>query len=95
MELVIWISIMVEIVNVMLLLTLLYVYVKNHLKIRSRFTLGLLSFASLFLLERSLAIYFYMATDMCSAIEVTRVVRPILSSIETIGLAVLLLITWK
>jgi len=95
MELAAWISIMVEVVNVMLLLTLLYVYVKNHLKIRSKFTLGLLSFASLFLLERFLAIYFYMATDMCSAIEAARVIRPILSGIETIGLAVLLLITWK
>ncbi|NHV98407.1 MAG: hypothetical protein HA496_02030 [Thaumarchaeota archaeon] len=95
MELATWVSIMVEVVNVMLLLVLVYIYVKNHLKIRSKFTLGLLSFASLFLLERFLAIYFYMSTDMCSAIEVARVVRPILSSIETIGLAILLLITWK
>ncbi|MGQ9597274.1 MAG: hypothetical protein ACUVUS_07880 [Thermoproteota archaeon] len=88
-----WVSVSIEALNVAFLSALLYVYARNHAKMKTKFTLSLLSFASLFLLERFLAIYFYTTLDMCSAIEIAEHIRPILSSIEMIGLVILLLIT--
>ncbi|MEM2598817.1 MAG: hypothetical protein QW482_03755 [Thermoproteota archaeon] len=90
-----WYSLSIEIVNVALLAALLYVYARNHAKMKTKFTLSLLSFAFLFLLERFLAIYFYTTTEMCRAIELAEHVRPVLSGIEMIGLVILLLITWR
>ncbi|MEM3568681.1 MAG: hypothetical protein QXU11_08440 [Thermoproteota archaeon] len=90
-----WYSLSIEIVNAALLAALLYVYARNHAKMKTKFTLSLLSFASLFLLERFLAIYFYTTTEMCTAIQIAERVRPVLSGIEMIGLFILLLITLR
>lgn len=90
-----WVSVSVEAANVALLSALLYVYARNHAKMKTKFTLSLLSFASLFLLERFLAIYFYTTTDMCRAVELAEHVRPVLSGIEMIGLVILILITLR
>lgn len=90
-----WVSVAIEVMNVALLSAILYVYVRGYARMKTKFTLSLLSFAFLFLLERFLAICFYVTTDMCSAIGIAEHVRPILSSIEMIGLIILLLITLK
>lgn len=88
-------SVAVEVVNIVLLSGLLYVYAQNYFKVKSKFTISLLLFASFFLLERIVAIYFYITMDMCYASQSAEQVRPILSIIETMGLIVLLRVTWK
>ncbi len=47
------------IVNAVLLAVLLTVYVKNFGQIRSKFALGLIAFASLFLIDNLAAAYLY------------------------------------
>lgn len=52
------INIIIGFANIMLLLILLYVYLKNYRKIKSKFTIGLLLFASLLLLQNALSVSF-------------------------------------
>jgi len=89
------ITIGIEIVKALLLLGLFLTYLRNHQKIRSKFTFGLLLFAILFLAETFAAIFIYSATSLCQAIEVSEIIRPILSAIECVGMAVLVWITFK
>jgi len=88
-------SVVVEVVNAILLLGLLYIYAQNYFKVKSKFTISLLFFAFFFLLERIVAIYFYITMDMCYANRLAEQVRPILSIIETVGLIALLRVTWE
>ncbi len=89
----------VEIVNVCLLLGLLYVYWGNYKKIKSELSIGLLFFASVFLLK---SILFIIGIIVLAS----RVDTPftsdghgvpaifLLNTIEMIALAILFKITW-
>lgn len=84
-----------EMVKVLLLGSLFAVYVKNHREIRTKYTMGLLLFAGFFLAEATLAVLLYTATGMCQQIGLEQQVRPVLSTIEALGLLALVWITWK
>ena len=49
---------MIAAMNILLILGLLYVYLRNMMKIRSGFTLGLALFAGLFLVQNIMVLYF-------------------------------------
>ncbi|MEW6722335.1 MAG: hypothetical protein AB1324_03670 [Candidatus Micrarchaeota archaeon] len=81
-------------VNVLLLLSLAYVYVSNYMKVRSKIGLGLIFFAGLMLLQNLAAIYFQFMMIMYYTDEVASFAL-ILTLLETLGLACLAYITWK
>lgn len=83
-----------SLVNIVLVIGLLYVYLKNFIKMRSFFTAGLLVFAALFLVQNVMAFYF-MVTMMpyyASAVEPFMVVFTML---QLVAFAVLNYITWR
>ena len=81
-------------VSTIFLLGLLYVYSKNLKKIKSKFTIGLLIFALLFLIQNLISLYYYITMMKYYAPEVEVHVF-ILTLLQTIGFAILLKITWE
>lgn len=77
-----------SLVNVLLLIGLLAVYGNSFRKIRARFTLGLLFFAGLFLVQNLIAVYSYAAMFMYFAAGAGPLVLAI-TLVQTTGLAVL------
>ena len=83
-----------EIINVILLAGLFYIYLQNYRSMRSKFALGLLFFATFFLVENLMAIYFQIAIVSFYTPEVSEHIF-ILNLIQTIGLVILSFVTWK
>ncbi|HLC92720.1 MAG TPA: hypothetical protein VJH23_03360, partial [archaeon] len=54
-------AIILEAVNSVLLLSLLYVYIGNYRELKNAFVLGLIVFAGFMLLQNLLALYFHFA----------------------------------
>lgn len=86
--------------NVVLLLGLLYVWLRNYLQFRSKHTLGLSIFAVLLLLQNALTVYYYLwdptlsvwfATDGPRALWQAMMIVDIL---EVIGLSFLAWVTY-
>ena len=88
------ISMVLSGLNVAILSSLIYVYAKNYQKLNSRFSLGLLVFASILLIENALAFYFNWTMMGLYAEKVAQQAL-ILRSLETISLTILGIITWK
>ena len=80
--------------SALILAALLHVYIKNLRKIKSGFTTGLVIFASLFLLQSIVSLYFYLTMMDYYVPQVERHVF-IFTLLQTIGFAVLLKITWE
>lgn len=86
--------------NVLLLVGLGYVWVRNYLEFRSKHTLGLLLFSVFLLLENAFALYIYMFDGVLAAWFATAVPAPawqglmMLPLFEAVGLAFLLWVTW-
>lgn len=80
--------------SIAVLVGLLYVYVTNYRHLRSPFSLGLIVFAGLFLLENLAAIYFYV---VMSENEGPSVAMPMLalSAAELLGFATLFYVSWR
>jgi len=85
----------IEIFKAAMIISLARVYVKNYRDIKSKFGLGLFIFAMILLLETIVSISIFSTTSLCESIQIAQVVRPILSTIECIGISVLAWITWK
>jgi len=85
----------IEIAKAAFIFSLLVVYAKNYQSIRSKFSLGLLTFTVLMLVEATVAIYLYSTTALCRVADIYETVRPLLSAIECVSFAVLAWITWK
>ena len=81
-------------INLLLLLSLLYVYVQNFMKLRSLFTAGLLIFTFLFIVQNALLFYFNM-TMMNFYGESVMVYGLILSIIQLVAFLILNIVTWK
>ncbi len=81
-------------VNALLSLSLIYVYLRNYLKLRMPFTLGLLIFAFVFLIQNLVAIYFQFAMIMYYTSEVANIAL-ILNLLETVALLSLCYVTYK
>ena len=74
---------------------LLFVYLRNHRQFRSPFTLGLVFFAALLLVQNLGFVYFDFV--MANAGEGSRVAIPMLAldSAELVGFAALFFVTWR
>lgn len=78
----------------LILAALLHVYIKNLRKIKSSFTIGLMIFAILFLLQNIVSLYFYI-TMMDYYVPKVELHVFIFTLLQTIGFAVLLKLTWE
>ena len=83
-----------ELVSVVLLAGLFYIYLQNYRKMHSKFALGLLFFAAFFLIQNLMAIYFQVAMVSYYTHEVSEHIF-ILTLAQTIGLLILSFVTWK
>ena len=81
-------------ISTLLLAGLLYVYIKNLKNIKSKFTIGLLVFALLFLLQNLVSLYYYLTMMEYYSPEVEVHVF-ILTLLQTIAFLILLKITWE
>ncbi|MBI4175948.1 MAG: hypothetical protein HY518_01990 [Candidatus Aenigmarchaeota archaeon] len=78
--------------NIILLIPLLYIYISNYKKLKSKYTAGLLFFAGFLLLETLMALYFdttmvmYYSAAAASNAQIVQIVK-------AVGLAVLLWIS--
>ena len=92
----------VNLLNVLLVVSLCYLWVQNYRRFRSKYTLGLLVFAVLFLAENALAVYFFtFQPTLVTWITTPAVVPPIaqaavavLRVLECSGLGFLVWISW-
>ncbi len=80
--------------NILLLLALLFVYIKNYLSMRSNFGLGLIFFALLLLIHNIVAVYSQISMIMYYSSEVAGFAF-LLNVLQSLALAVLVYITWK
>jgi hypothetical protein len=82
-------------VSVAFLIGLVYVYANNYRQLRSPFSLGLVLFASLFIIENLAAMVFYI--NMSDANVGANVALPMLalSAAELVGFAALFYVTWR
>ena len=81
-------------ISTILLLGLIYVYYKNLRKIKSNFTIGLLIFAILFLVQNVISLCFFIAMKSYYVPEVEIHIFT-LTLLQTIGFGILLKITWE
>jgi len=91
---ILYLDILVSIGNIVLLILLLYIYLDNYKKIKSVFTLGLIMFAGLLLLQNILFSSFLLFGSIFQAIELGLPLF-VLNITEFLGLLALLLVTWK
>jgi len=87
-------AIVLSILNIGILGSLIYVYASNYRRLSSKFSLGLLVFASILMLENILAVYFNY-TMMGLYAEKAAKQAMVLRGIETASLIVLGFITWR
>jgi hypothetical protein len=86
--------------NLLLLVGLGYVWVRNYLEFRSKHTLGLLLFSVFLLLENGFALYIYTFDGLLASWFATEVpaiawqAMMVLPVLEAVGLAFLLWVTW-
>ena len=85
---------LVSVGNIVLLLLLLYVYWGNYRKIKSDFTLGLIMFAALLLLQ-NLLFSSFLLFHQAFRVAVLGLPLFVLNITEFLALAILLIITWK
>jgi hypothetical protein len=76
-------------INIILLVVLIGIYANNYRKIRAQFTVGLIFFAALFLVQNLIALYSFVSMFMYFAPGVTGLVLAT-SVVQTGGLVVLL-----
>ncbi|MFQ5839073.1 MAG: hypothetical protein ACE5HJ_09895 [Thermoplasmata archaeon] len=87
-------SIAGAIANLVFLTLLLYVYGTTYQKMRTGFTLGLIIFAMLFLIQNVITLYSYLTMMSLYASGVELHVT-LFTWAQTVGLGALLLTTWK
>jgi len=80
-------------VNIILTAALVLIYLKNLKKVGSKFTAGLSIFALAFLIQNIASIYFYKVILIGYTGLTT--FQLAVSSLQLIGLALLLYVTWK
>ena len=91
---IVYVDTVVSLGNALLLVILLYVYLGSYRKIKSSFTLGLILFATLLLVQNILSSSFLLFHQ---AFRVPEIGAPLflLNITEFFGLAILLRITWR
>ncbi len=94
MELEMTLTFVFEAISSLLLLALLHVYYRNYKAIKAKFTLGLLVFAALLLLQNIVGMYYRFTMMNFYNIEAAAGVA-LIRGIEAVALAVLLYISWE
>ncbi len=90
-----FVSALINVINVVILLVLLYVFTKNYRHIRSGYNIGLIIFTLIFIAENLIMLHLGIF-EWPSVIEnVIQIHMIIINSIELLGLSVLLYITWE
>jgi hypothetical protein len=80
--------------NVVFLLGLIAIWIRNYREIRSPMTLGSTVFATLLLAENGLAFYYYTFSDIALSAPAVRAMM-YLQFLEAVGVAVLTYVTWR
>ena len=86
--------------NVLLLVGLGYIWVRNYLEFRSKHTLGLLLFSVFLLVENAFALYIYLVDPTLSVWFASAVpdiawqAMMVLPVLEALGIGFLLWVTW-
>ncbi len=88
-------SIAVAAASAVLLVALLFVYIRNHRQLRSPFTLGLVLFAALFLVQNVGSVYFYYLMNEWRQGPGIAIPMFVLDAAELIGFAALFYVTWR
>jgi hypothetical protein len=83
-----------EVLNVLLLVFLLYVYVQNYRQMKTVFGLGLIVFALFLLLQNGMASYFHLTMANYYSME-AKMHATLFSGAQTVALIVLAWVTWK
>jgi len=83
-----------EVVNILLLLFLLFVYAQNYRQMKCAFSLGLMVFAGFFLVQNLIAVYFHL-TMMEYYSRLVMQHAFVLAGIQTVALAALAWVTWR
>ena len=81
-------------ISTILLILILYVYGKNLIKIKSKFTIVLFAFALLFLIQNLVSLYFFLTMKDYYVPQVEVHVF-ILTLLQAIAFSILLKITWE
>lgn len=81
-------------INIVLTLALLYIYAQNYRKMGSKYTIGLMLFAFVFLVHSALGLYFDSSMAMYSSAQAAQAATA-LEAIKTISFSVLLWISWE
>lgn len=88
-----WVVVL-EALNVLLLFSLLFVYVQNYRAMKNTFSLGLIFFVVLLLMQNLLAVYFHLAMVEFYSMEAMGHAL-VLSGAQTLGLGALVFVTWR
>lgn len=94
MGLLMWVNVALAGLNALMALVLGAVYARNHRRIRSPMTLGLLLFAAFFVLHNLLVAYHFLAM-MPEFLAVKEVWLTVEGLMQTGGLGALLYATWR
>jgi hypothetical protein len=89
------IDIVIAVASALVLVGLLYIYATNYRSLRSPFALGLVVFASLFLLENLAAMYFYMAMADSNVGASVALPMLVLNAAELVGFSTLFYVSWR
>lgn len=83
-------------VNVLLLVGLGTIWLRNYRTFRTTLVLGLVAFAAVLLLENLVALYFFFSMKMLYVADPSiHTVVLVLRGLETVALVILASVTWK
>ncbi len=94
MALIMNLSLVTAVINILLIASLLYVYGRNFIKMKSHFAAGLFIFAALFLLHNVLYLYFAI-TMMPYYAGSAQLYGFIFNLLQVLAFLILNIITWK
>jgi hypothetical protein len=94
MALIMSITMVLSAASTLMLLVLIYIYYTNFKKIKSSFTLGLMLFALLFLVQNLVSLYYYF-TMMEFYVEQVSMHVFVLTLLQAIAFAIMLKLTWE
>ncbi len=89
------VDVVLAVASIALLLGLLYIYVTNYRSLRSPFSIGLIVFAMLFLIENLAAMYFYVAMNDSNIGASVAIPMLVLNTAEMVGFATLFFVSWR
>ena len=94
MALAMYVSIAMTSINVVLLAILLVIYYRNYMEMKAQFSLGLIIFAAVLIVNKLLTLYFVLVLMMDHA-DILGVPILILETLQLVAFAILTYITVK